>query len=191
MMPDVNQDAAFVRSAAQELEDYLLSASLFWQLSGQKGAPLRGDSDQLTPGNLLLNLARLEGWQQAGAAVDESTLTAMAAIQQTRECWKSAWWKKSAQDWEHRLGLWRHYLAEWKAEAAAQLPAEYGYHIRQRVILDLLIADGGVHPLESASRLQPLDGALRRKVGKGKFVWHEALQVRFPLPEYWYLYAVN
>lgn len=191
MMPDVNQDAAFIRSAAGELEDYLLSASLFWQLSGEKGVPLRGDSDQLTPGNLLLSMARLEGWQQAGTSVDESTRAAIIAIDQTRNRWQSAWWKKCDQDWNHRFGLWRRNLAEWKQETRGQMPAEYAYHVRQRVILDLLIADGGVHPLEGMSRLQPLDSVLRQWAGKGKFIWHEALQARFPLPDYWYLYVAN
>jgi hypothetical protein len=188
-MQDVAQDAVILRAAAQELEEYLLSTSLFWQLSSPDLGVLWRDVTPLTPGNLLLTIARLEAWQQAGFQLDDKTMKSMSFCQQKRDQWKIAWRKKTAQEWKQRLNLWKRYLAAWWQDNPSIFPADYGYHVRQRVILQLLIADGGVDALDKDGNLQLLDEALRQRIPAGEFIWPEVLRARFSLPEYWFLYV--
>lgn len=184
-MTSLSHDAAFLQSAAQVLEDYLLSEVLFWPLQREKGAMLGGDSDQLTPGNILLSLARLSKEDSA----ETSVKAALQRIDEVNRQWKSAWLNKCHKEWEQRLRLWLHYLDDLQREDGQLLPADYSFHVRQRVILDLLGSEIGDLPLEKRLRLQSADEALRSLSQPGEFIWQKGLQERFPASSFWYLYV--
>lgn len=184
-MTSLSHDADFLQSAAQVLENYLLSEVLFWPLQREKGAMLGGDSDQLTPGNLLLSLARLG---KEGSA-ETSLKQALQRIDEVRQQWKSAWLNKCQKEWEQRLRLWLHYLDELKREGGRELPADYSFHVRQRVILDLLTKEIGDLPPEKKLKLQNADEMLRSIIQPGEFIWQKGLQEHFPASSFWYLYV--
>lgn len=183
-MTSLSHDAAFLQSAAQVLEDYLLSEVLFWPLQREKGAMLGGDSDQLTPGNLLLSLARLSKEDLA----EPSIQTALQRIDEVRQRWKSAWLNKCRKEWEQRLRLWLHYVDDLQREDGRVLPADYSFHVRQRVILELLGKEIGDLPPEKRLKLQSADEVLRSLSQPGEFIWQKGLQERFPASSFWYLY---
>lgn len=184
-MTSLSHDADFLQSAVQVLEDYLLSDVLFWPLQREKGAMLGGDSDQLTPGNLLLSLARLG---REGLA-ETSLKQALQRIDKVRQQWKSAWLNKCQKEWEQRLRLWLNYLDEIKRESNRELPADYSFHVRQRVILDLLTKEIGELPPEKRLKLQNADEMLRLLSQPGEFIWQKGLQEHFPASPFWYLYV--
>ncbi len=183
-MDILSHDAAFIRSAAEVLEDYLLSEVLFWPLQREKGAMLGGDSDQLTPGNLLLSLTRLGDT----ASSDPSLVGALQQIEKVRQQWKSAWLNKGQKEWEQRMRLWLRYLDDLKRESIPVLPVDYPFHVRQRVILHLLGLEIGKLPAEKRTLLQNADEFLRSISQAGDFVWQKNLQTRFPASSFWYLY---
>ncbi len=177
-------DAAFIQAAAADLEDYLLSDILFWPLQRTNGAGLGGDSDQLTPGNLLLSLARLGD----DAFSDASLASTLKQIENIRQQWKSAWLNKSRKEWNQRLRLWLRYLEDLGKENHPILPADYAFHVRNRVILHLLNSEIGNVPVEEKTMLHNGDEMLRSISQAGEFVWQKNLQERFPASTFWYLY---
>lgn len=183
-MDILSHDAAFVQSAAQVLEDYLLSEVLFWPLQRERGAILGGDSDQLTPGNLLLSLTRL------GKTIssDPFLMDSRQVIEKVRQRWKSAWLSKCKKEWDQRERLWLRYLEELKKEPRSILPADFPFHVRQRVILHLLEVEMGGLPSEKKAELQNADEILRSISQSGEFIWQKNLQDRFPVSTFWYLY---
>lgn len=184
-MTSLSHDADFLQSAAQVLEDYLLSDVLFWPLQREKGAMLGGDSDQLTPGNLLLSFARLG---KEGLA-ENSLNQALQRIEEVRQQWKSAWLNKCQKEWEQRLQLWLNYLDEIKRESNRELPADYSFHVRQRVILDLLTKEIVELLPDKRLKLQNADEMLRSLSQPGEFIWQKGLQAHFPASSFWYLYV--
>lgn len=183
-MTPLPHDAAFLQSAAQVLEDYLLSDVLFWPLQREKGTMLGGDSDQLTPGNLLLSLARVG----KAASADPSLANALQEIEKVRRQWKSAWLNKCGKEWDQRIRLWLNYLDDLPKEPRQTLPADFPYHVRQRVILHLLGEEIGDLPAEKKNLLQNSDEMLRSLSQTGEFVWQKSLQEQFPVSSFWYLY---
>lgn len=183
-MDILSHDAAFLRSAAEVLEDYLLSDVLFWPLQREKGTMLGGDSDQLTPGNLLLSRARLGD----AASADPSLAGALKQIEKIRREWKSAWLNKCEKEWNQRMRLWVRYLDELKRESSPILPADFAFHVRQRVILHLLGLEMSVLPPEKQTMLQNADDLLRSISQAGEFIWQKNLQGHFPVSTFWYLY---
>lgn len=184
-MTSPSHDAAFLQSAAQVLENYLLSEVLFWPLQHEKGAMLGGDSDQLTPGNLLLSLARLSNEELAEISVK----AALQRIDEVRRQWKSAWINKCHKEWEQRLRLWLHYLDDLLREDGRVLPPDYSFHVRQRVILDLLTKEIVELPPDKRLKLQNADEMLRSLTQPGEFIWQKSLQEHFPASSFWYLYV--
>jgi len=179
-----SNEAAFLKAAAAVLEDYLLSDVLFWPLQREDGAALKGDTDQLTPGNLLLNLAR---FGQKGEA-EPALADALHKIESIRSRWRTAWRNKCQKEWEQRIKLWLGYLEELQRERAEALPADFAFNVRQRVILDLLNAEMDPLPEDKRLMLQSADRLLRSLSQPGDFVWQKDLQNRLPASSFWYLY---
>jgi hypothetical protein len=185
MKRDLNQDLAYLKSAAEDLEAYLLSPVLFWPLSGSKGVSLQGESSQLTPGNLLLCKKRVNN----GNWSDDERKTIgeiNSRIQQILEKWQSTWQKKAAEDLAKRIKVWTDYLTN-LAQSPQRLRGDYAYNVRQRVILQLLSDE--IKAGEPENSLKVLDQRLRNIVQTGDFLWEKELAKGFPAELFWYLYV--
>lgn len=185
-MHQIDQDLIYLRSAVAELEDYLLSNVLFWPVTARGGKQLRGDTTQLTIGNLLLSLKRL-----ASAAEENENSTEIAAlsrqVEMVRRRWKSNWDKKIGEEIRSRLRQWDQYLSEISQPGGIH-HGDYPYNIRQRVILGLLFNELDKPSPHEAVYLDALDTRLRHATHPVDFVWDVSLSAGLPESEYWYLY---
>jgi len=186
-MYQIDQDVTYVQSTVHELEEYLLSDVLFWPLTGKSGKPLPAGATQLTIGNLLLSIKRLEAaGELSNRALSEATgLTGL--VQRVRSQWKSNWDKKASLEIRSRLTQWDHYLAEVASEHGWN-HGDYAYNIRQRVILELLLGDVDKLMPKEQTYLVVLDQRLRSNTLPSEFVWDEMLRAGFAEQTFWFLY---
>ncbi len=171
-------DLDILRSAASEMEQYLLSHVLYWPVEG--GSREHGQPPSLTPGNLLLAQARL-----AAAGPQEEFARLNAQVEPTCRRWASAWAAKASHEFPARLEQWNHAVRE-LAASPAQAARLFAQDVRVRVLLELLLA--GLKNPQLVPQLQPADLKLRSLSKTGSFVWDLSLQTAFPSSTYWYLY---
>jgi hypothetical protein len=174
-MTTPDYDRRYLEAAFEVLEDYLKSPALYWPLDVKppKGAP---PYPQLTPGNVLLALRRLEAHDAVG---DFS-----ARLRAFRGQWGAHWRQKAAREAQARLRQWRNYLRETTDRAPY-----YHYEVSERVILELLAEDLGALPPGVATDLAALDRLLRGAFQEGDFVWEAPLARAFPPDRFWFLYG--
>jgi hypothetical protein len=186
-MRSKKNDLEYLIAASIELQQYIFSPHLFWTLSGPKGAALQGDTDRLTPGNILLTMRRLEG-AEFSEADEKAYQIALAAIQQTIAQWRSNWAKKAVQEFSKRLDLWSDYLHS-LYKSPEDHRGDYAYHIRDRVILVLLLTE--IEPPEAATLqyVATMDARLNGILRPDGFVWEDAIARNFPEEQFPYLYA--
>ncbi len=163
----MNSDLEFLTEALPQMQDYLLSPELFW--------PLKPSLPRLTLGSVLLALSRLD-------VVDSFRAQQLREdVERVRAQRRSAWDKKIVRETENRLRLWWQFLEE-QENAGAASRAEYAAAVRNRVILQLIVAD-------FLPQLATLDELLRRKFIPGAFVWDEIYRPAFAPADFWFLYG--
>ena len=167
-MPTPKQDQNYMETVLPELKNYLLSDILFY--------PLLGQLPRLTIGGLLLTQRRLRA-ENLGTHLDPKLAT-------LRNKWRAAWGKKSAQELDARITLWRNYLGDYRADPE-NYAADYKHEVRWRVMLELLANEVDQIPAE----IGVLDELLRVKFISGEFIWDENLQSQFSQEEFWFLYG--
>ncbi len=174
-MSSPEYERLYLEASFEVLEDYLRSETLYWPLNIKqpKNEP---PYPQLTPGNILLFLRRLQA------------LGASSRFQQRLEAikaqWGAHWAQKAEREIQARLRQWEQYLQDTTERAPY-----YHYKVRERVIIQLLIEDLGDVPPASASRLQALDNLLKQSFVPGAFIWEAPFQAVFPRETYWFLYG--
>ncbi len=171
-MTSADQDLQFLTESLPQLQDYLLSTELYW--------PLTGSLPRLTPGSLLLALARMSAIQPRAAEKAREQLDVVCAQ------WRVAWEKKAAREMANRLRLWSNFLSDYRS-VPEQHADGYPQEVRGRVILQLLLAEAPDAPEKSS--LQELDVLLKLRLISGGFIWEAALQPAFPQGEFWFLYG--
>lgn len=165
----------YFQAALDELETYLLSNELYWQLS-VPGISL----SRLTLGQLLLTRLRI---QARGFLLPEEE----DRLEQIRRRWPAAWEKKARREFNSRLNLWKNYLEDY-FESPSNYAADYPQEVRLRVILALLRQEISPPPPEEET-LAALDARLRTVFIPGPFVWEANLCAVFPQQTWWYLYG--
>lgn len=181
-MSQPQHDRWFLEEALPQLQEYLLGDELYWALGG--------NLPRLTPGNLLLALARLEAVDPDSAWALRGKLDAIQAQ------WRSAWEKKTARETESRLRLWSQFLTE-QAHDEGPHRAHFAASVRERVILQLLSRGSSrygfaTRPAAQSPKgetLAELDGLLRARFQPGGFAWEAVYQGVFPESEFWFLYG--
>ncbi len=184
-MEQLEQDWAYLEIAADSLEEYLLSSQLYYPLGSVRGSKSSRGMLQLTLGNLLVTLARLDAvnWQ---AELQKRLQDYHEQIAVIRQRWKSNWINKTDKEVIARLTLWRNCVQDW-ADSSEHSLAGYRHQVRWRVILHLL-TDETHSRIQEDAMLSGLDSRLRLISKPGPFVWEEVLQAGFPQDQYWYLY---
>ncbi|MHB0987844.1 MAG: hypothetical protein ACYC3P_04155 [Bellilinea sp.] len=185
-MQTLDNDLAFLHASAPVLEDYLLSDVLYFPVTGEHGRQLSGDTTQLTLGNLLLSLRRLQAASLPAEQADE--LESLASqISKVQSQWRSRWGVKVQQEIPNRIMLWKNYLGELGEEPKARA-GDYPYNVRLRVILELLFAESNDLMVREKDLLRSLDLQLKGKASPGEFIWNQTLAGGFPADPFWYLY---
>jgi hypothetical protein len=171
---------SFLQAGTGDLEAYLLSDSLYWQLPGP------ATRQRLTPGGLLMGLIQLESmgeptWQ-AGQII-----SIQARIDNVKLEHHSAWERKIHKEIAARLQLWKMYLEEYRLN-----PEEHGvYYSREvnwRVLLQLLLKESSEPNIQSEV-LSALDKMVKSNWLPGEFLWEPYLVNAFQQPEFWFLYG--
>lgn len=160
------KDRVYYEAGIEELEQYLLSAELYW--------PIRVhtvDLTQLTPGGLLLVQARLRGAMASGLGTLNLRLDAV------RSKWRSAWDDKTRREVRARSEMWHDYLGEYRRDAASARRL-YPQNVRNRAILTLL-----------GEESDSMDDYLRSVLLPGAFVWDASVQDGFPPDLFWFLFG--
>lgn len=180
-----SSDLIFLREAAIDLREYILSPDLYW--------PVRTISDevklpQLTIGNILFSQARL------GAAVLDSTQYAESVsisqqIDQVRSEWLANWRIKAGYEFGSRLRLWAQALQELRSDRQKRAH-HYSNEVRLRAILTLLQGDGQAEIApQDVEQLQSIDQVLRGITDPANFVWEAEFAKVFPSDKFWFLYV--
>jgi len=171
-MTSDNRDLLFLKEALPQMQEYLLSNELYW--------PLGAAMHRLTPGSVLLSLARLQG------SLPSEVQNIRQQLESIRGKWRAAWDKKAAREISNRLRLWSNFLADY-ANAPEQCAGAYPGEVRGRVILQLLLLEAPDSPDNAA--LAELDGMLKTHLHPDRFLWDAGLQVVFPKENFWFLYG--
>lgn len=176
----------FIHGCIDQLEDYLLSDQLYWQVSlrSASGSP---PYPQLTLGNLLLFQHQAAAWSEdAESARRLSQYSSEIDVIRTR--WISHWRKKASSEVQARIKLWRDYLQEYRKDPEGNFD-RYEYEVTRRAMLEWLLHEAG--PPESAEQklLSSLDQILKNLLVKGEFIWDVEMRSEFPKEVFWYLYG--
>ena len=183
-MHPLMKDQAFIRSAADHLEAYLLSNELYWQMTPAKQDRGVGNLISLTPGNLMISLIKIKHfpWREAEQTTFEPLLK---RVDDEISKWRSAWRKKVERELNARLKQWQDYLAEVGTDDAL---VDYSFKVRNRAILDCFDPrDVSLTPAQN-SLLFLLDDRLKRLTVTGGFVWEPEVEGGFKPDVFWYLY---
>lgn len=174
---DMDEDLEYFENGILNLEDYLFSTELFWNIPG---------SSSLTIGGLLLTKVRLQGYvlQNEKSVIFHQLDRDLDSI--TRK-WRVAWENKIIREISSRLNLWKNYLADCWSEPG-EFKGDYALEVRWRVMLQLLASEVS-GKFKERYTLDDLDDRLRASFIPGDFIWDEKLISNLPLPSYWFLYG--
>ncbi len=167
-----DEDRRFVTLSAGELEEYLSSEVILWRI--------RGLDLPLTPGNLLLAMKRLS------VVEDKQLALIIDGILRLIDTRRTAWEKKVSKEIPIRLNQWGNLVEE--IQRYGSLDASYGYQVRARVILELLLAEQHYPDQPTRHALEGVDVSLSLITGSGEFIWDEILKDCFQEDAYPYLY---
>ena len=177
-------DLAVLKAMSADLEAYLFSEALFWQMQAPSSFP------RLSLGALLLTRARLLAVSPRLLPAEQTDLAqANRQIESVFFKWAVAAEKKAAQELRSRINLWARFLEEYEEEGPAGAES-YRHEVSQRAIAVLLLSQfPRLADTAEARRLAPLDAQLRARLKTGGFVWPAEVQVGFPADEFWFLYG--
>jgi hypothetical protein len=185
----VEHEMAVLEAMAAEMEPYLKSDILYWQLSpAQRISP---PPPMLTIGGALLRARRLEALTEGmGPALRERLAAARLTLEAALTAWKAHAAQKMGLELEARLNSWRRYASECQARnqlCVTSFPSE----AEKRTILALLLdrAEEPVEVGEFRQQLQGPDARFREYFEPGEFIWDERLESAFPAEGFWWLYG--
>jgi hypothetical protein len=172
-----DKDLKYFTIGVSNLEEYLLSDELFWNLPGLS---------MLTLGGLFLAKARLESATlSSGDLVKFSE--ALKQIELISLKWRVALENKVQREITSRLNLWQNYLADYW-NSPDEFGESYGREVRWRVMLQLLM-DAVSGNFKEKNILKALDDRVKFSFQPGEFIWPEELSDKFNKQSYWFLYG--
>jgi len=183
----LKKDLYILEAMAADMNDYLISQSLFWPLSDTS-------MPRLTLGGYLMRQHRLNRLRNVLEQEDQDRLD--KAIEKFNEALveKIVRFEQRAHDELHaRLRQWSEYLKDIGKESVAA-GAYYASAVETRLIIALLLEKLEMPPYELDKRvlgeLGSYDTALRNYWFTGEFVWYHEWRPAYPKESYWWLYGL-
>ncbi len=143
---------------ADELEDYLLSDRLFWQISVE--TPLGTRQPKMTLGSLYERIQTLE------AQIDQLGPNDRARLQRIKQAWEEArrrfpaqWKEKLRREYKSYLHNWRYFL-EQRASNPERWAQEYRFEVRNRERARLVLRLLGPDAADLAREFQRVEETL-------------------------------
>jgi hypothetical protein len=173
----IAQDLAYLSSTANNLEDYLMSDSLYY--------PLGGDM-QLGLGAMNEALWRLRSREDHGAlsaTQREQLHTHVLAIDDVRKKLKALYDTKARKEFRSRVDTWR-----WFIDDPVGGPKAWAAQAWSRIRLALLKLDVE-QPKEAVMWLDLADRTLRERFTEGPFVIDADLEPAASRTDHWWLWG--
>ena len=185
-MPSFDYDIRFLKAGIDQLENYLLSNTVYWpiRLNSPQGEP---PYPNLTVGLLLLSNLRLNSTAHT-VSQQKSHNTLENELNQIHDKWIVVWENKSIAEINSRLILWKNFLNEYKNNPQSNYD-RYRYEVNRRVLLEILSTNIDKLEFSKLELLDILDKFLQSKLVMGEFIWEDNLKKVFPKQPYWYLYG--
>ncbi len=188
-MADLDRELGFVVSMASDLKEYLLSDTLYWQLSN--AGPRSMPYPLGTLGGMLLRLRRLEA---ASGALSPDQFERYEQVRQEAEDSLKHWAiqaeQKMVREIKARLQTWSAFLDDAIGDPTRHIP-EYPTQVENRVIMAMLLTRAGraAEGQGFRTRLETLDQRLGANTERGDFVWDSIYASAFPADTDWWLYV--
>ena len=182
-------DLAAVEAMAAELEPYLMSDTLYWQLS--PATAIVPAAPMLTLGGLLLRLHRLQGQEEALTPEQRARLaSADEAFRSTLKNWKAHAAARMLRELDARLKSWSWFVEDCQAQKRACI-THFPTEAELRTLIALLLDRAAEYEDVSRhrERLARLDAQFRPWFKPGDFVWRPELAPAYPAERFWWLYG--
>lgn len=178
---DVDFEATAARAMLAELEDYLKSDVVYWQVGPN---PLGNRMPKMTIGGLLESLTRAEAAGAAGIDAMRAELEIAKARHHAR------YLARAEKETHSRLDAWKWYLDDCQ-RARADAGDYYTNEVRSRLKAELLLGEleAKGQGREVRSRAAALDEVVRAAWAPGEFIWDARLKPFFPPDRFWWLYG--
>jgi hypothetical protein len=186
---EVRHDLAVVEAMAAELEPYLGSDPLYWQLSPAR--PIVPAAPLLTIGGLVLRLHRLAGQAEALSPEQRARLAAaLESFHYTMTEWKAHAAARMVRELDARLRSWSWFVEDCQAHRRSCI-SQYATEAELRTLIELLLEEASSYEdvSDQRSRLAQLDAQFRNWFQPGDFVWRPALAPVYPRERFWWLYG--
>ena len=185
----LNHDLIVIETMVAELEAYLKSAILFWQMT--PAIPTSPAAPMLTIGGYLLRAYRLVGRKKE---LDQDQGDRLAKIRIHFEAITKEWSVHTEQrigrELKARLNSWQWFVDDCQANKKSCI-TYYATEAELRTLIE--------HIIEISPRFGDLDGLLRRLRNldaqfmhwfrPGNFVWRSELESVYPRERFWWLYG--
>ncbi len=170
----------FVQEGAADLEAYLLSDILYWQLHAPAGR------QRFTLGGMLLGLMKIKSLGEASGEA-EDLFSLQEKIDKVKVEHQTAWEKKASQETAARIRLWKTFLEDYR-QNPDDMAAYYPREVKWRVLIQLLLKELP-KPIDQVDLLTLLDTMVKSNWLPGGFIWEPYLVNAMPAREYWFLYG--
>ncbi|MEA1976364.1 MAG: hypothetical protein U9N80_00520 [Chloroflexota bacterium] len=187
-MESVDYNLDLFEAMLDEIEDFLLSADIFWPLAKRSNH----DSPpypRLSTGALLMTQDESQA-QETEMNTDQKARYAELQRQWkgVLDKWRSALGRKSEREMGMRLNLWRAYLSDLEEGKASHF--DYHRETRNRVQftrLRTLTADSS-KTLKMEKTIRSLDARLLNLTIASEFIWDDRLRETYPEGNFGFLY---
>jgi len=182
----MEQDLVVMEAMADEMEEYLRSDVLFWQL-------MRGGFPRLTLGGYLMRQYRLLALPELldpsqGARLEEAVRRFNQALVEKVVRLEV----KAHREIEARIRQWAEYLKDVAWEGSASI-ANYASAVETRAMMAAIVELLQTAPYQLQGhvlqQLNLLDANLRRHWQPGEFVWQAEWVAAYPSARFWWLYG--
>ena len=167
-----DEERKLISASLPELDDYLDSEVLFWRIPRL--------NLMLTPGNLLLAQLRSSQTQETDLVTARDSINQLIAKRQI------AWEQKIQKEVPARLNQWKASIDDFRENGS--IDANYGYSVRVRVILALLLSRIQYPSTNHVVLLEKMDSLLDLLSIRGSFIWNPELAPLFPESSFPFLF---
>jgi len=187
-MESVDYNLDLFEAMLDEIEDFLLSADIFWPLA-KRSKPDSPPYPRLSMGGLIMtqdeSLAQ-EAEMNSNQNVQHSKLQRQWNGVLTK--WRSAIERKSELEMGMRLNLWRAYLSDLEEGRASHF--DYHRETRNRVQFTrlLTLTAGSSKILKMEKTIRSLDARLLNLTIASEFIWDDRLRETYPEGNFGFLY---
>ena len=189
LVAQLNYELTVVNAMVDELEQYLKSDLLYWQLS--PAARISPAPPMLTIGGYMFRAHRL---REAAAILSTSKVEEIHQVEGrfttiTTE-WKAATERRLDREANARLNSWQWFVDDCQQRRRSSV-TYYATEAELRTIIELLLDDFPASERMDAhrKRLAGLDRQFRQWFKLGDFVWQSSLQPIYPIDRFWWLYG--